>query len=246
MDENGYTSIASILHVDPEISLSTLNDVKLVDSDSYSLSESSGQDVPVPNQKLKRTNELANHAFNRLYKVKSTYVMQGLTIADCFYSWYNERLYECDLPMTKEHRKCFGLVHMIVTYTKQFLPDNTIIHPKPIPQDQDELSLDGASSSTHEMITSWEDAIRNLARTAEDNMMKLCNKFREHDSGSDYIELGPSSSSKRKRIGPLISTMYKLLRKIPWSGFPRPENIIDSCKSNFPSLSDVETIHRRK
>ena len=217
-----------------------------VDLDSYSTSESSGQDIPVPNQKVMRTNELANKAFNRLYKVKSTYVMQGITVADCFYSWYNERLYECDLPMTKEQRKCFGLIHMIVTYTKQFLPDNTIIHPKPIPQDQDELSLDGASSKTLVLTSSWEDTIRNLARSAEENMMKLCNKFREHDTGCDEIELCSSSSSKRKRISPLVSTMYKLLRKIPWSAFPRPQHIVDFCKSNFPSLSDVETIHRRK
>lgn len=232
------THIVSTESTPPNIGTSSLAD-----------STESNANVHVPNtaaeastagasvQKSKQEEaDAANQAFDKLYLVKGTYVMQGLSPADCFYSWYDNELYNCTGPMSKEKRKCFGIIHVMVSYMKLFLPDKTIINRKP------HSETSSTSASTSSMLTPWQSSIRDLGRSAEVKMMDLCNKHRGFDAEGDSNQ----QPGKRKRVGVLVSTVSKVLREIPFSAFPHPVNVVDHCISNFPSLSSIEEFHHKR
>lgn len=210
---------------------------------------SHGETIPVVSeptvsgtlQKDVNTNAVneANEEFDKLYRVKGTYVLQGLSPADCFFSWYDREFYKCTHPMSKEKRKCFGVIHTMVSYMKLFLSDNTTINPKP------QIGHPTVSTSTAlPSDTLWQQTMRELAKISENNMLEVCNKIIGVDSSKASKSDVPST--KRKKISPLVSSMGKMLREIPFSKLPKPTNVVDNCMSNFPSLTKVEEFHKLK
>ncbi len=170
------------------------------------------------------TYEIANAAFDRLYKGSNRNYELVITPAECFYSWYDDQLYECD-KMSKDTRVWFGRVHRMITYMKTFLPDNTNIELKPSPSD---ASID--------KVNIWRASVMALANQAEKKIVQFAT---EHSAQRD----AKKSANKKSKIVYAVNQILKNLSEIPITKFPCPKNVVDHCVSNFPSLSNILAFH---
>jgi hypothetical protein len=168
------------------------------------------------------TYEVANQTFDKLYKGSNKNYELSVSLSDCFFTWYNLQLYECD-KMNKDARVWFGRVHRMITYMKAFLPDETHIFPKPPSEDRDRQIV-------------WRGTMMGLAEQTEAKVIQFC-----VENSSNRV--AKKATNKKAKFSFEVNEILKNLSDIPLTKFPCPKNVVDHCQSNFPSLSNILSFH---
>ena len=85
----------------------------------------------------------------------------GMNISDIFYRWYNEKLFNADIPASTSDKAEFTKHAKLVAMLKRFLPHGTVLSQKP-------ADTDTAAAT----ISEWQNKLRQLANNMENNVVR--------------------------------------------------------------------------